>query len=126
MKISQEQEIEPPNFQLTQLLVCHLLTLFPNDSAVGNTTKRNSLNSGLHNIQKDRIHSHKHLEELLFETLVLSTSNVWTALSMLLFYARKFQAFAHPASVTVCNTDLKFETLDLAGTPSEWEWLHVD
>lgn len=45
---------------------------------------------------------------------------------MLLFYTGKFQAFAHPASVTDCNTHLKFETLNLAGTPSEWEGLCVE
>lgn len=45
---------------------------------------------------------------------------------MLLFYTGKFQAFAHPASITDCNADLKFETLNLAGTPSEWEGLRVE
>lgn len=44
LKISQEQEIELAYFKPTQrLLVSHLVTLFPNESAVGNTTKRNSL-----------------------------------------------------------------------------------
>lgn len=71
LKISQEREIEPTYFQPTQrLLVCHLLTLFPNDSAVGNTTKRNSLNIGLLNIQEDQIHSHKHPEVQFFITVV--------------------------------------------------------
>lgn len=45
---------------------------------------------------------------------------------MQLFHKGKFQAFAHPASVTGCNTDLKFETLNLAGTPSEREGLCVE
>lgn len=57
---------------------------------------------------------------------MLSTSNVWTALSVLLFYIGKFQGFPHLASVTGCNTDVKFETLNLAGTPSEWEGLRVE
>lgn len=45
---------------------------------------------------------------------------------MQLFHTEKFQAFAHPASVTGCNTDLKFETLNLADTPSEREGLCVE
>lgn len=70
-KISQEQEIESPYFQPTQgLLVCHLLTLFPSDSAVGNTTKRNSLNTGLINIQEDQIPSRKHPEVQLLIAVV--------------------------------------------------------
>lgn len=56
---------------------------------------------------------------------MLSTSNV-SALSMLLFYTREFQVFAHPDSVTDCDKDLKCETLNLAGTPSEWEGLCVE
>lgn len=71
LKISQEREIEPTYFQPTlRLLVCHLLTLFPNDCAVGNTTKRNSLKSGLLHMQEDRIHSHKHPEVQFFITVV--------------------------------------------------------
>lgn len=130
LKTSQEQELEPTYFQPTQrLLVSHLVTLFPNESAVGNTTKRNSLNTRLLNIQEDRIHSHNGPEvtvfHYLFKTLVLSIRSVWTVLSVLLFYTGKIQAFAHPASVTDCNTDLRFETLNLAGTPSGWEELCV-
>lgn len=58
----------------------------------------------------------------MFKTL-LSTSNV-SALSVLLFYMGEFQVFAHTASVTDCDKDLKFETLNLAGT--EWEGLCVE
>lgn len=71
LKTSQGQETEPTYFQPThRLLVCHLLTLFSNDSAVGNTTKTNSLNTGLLNIQKDQIHLHKHPEVQFFITVV--------------------------------------------------------
>lgn len=71
LKISQEWEIEPTYFQPTQrLLVYHLPTLFPNYSAVGNTTKINSLNIELLDIQEDRINSHKHPEVQFFITVV--------------------------------------------------------
>lgn len=73
------------------------------------TLPEESLNTGLLNIQEDQIHWTKHpkvqLLITLFKTLVLSTSNVWTILSMLLFSTGKFQAFAH----LDCNTHLKFE-----------------